>query len=129
MNNELDNLLPIGSVCKVKKIDLDIMICGYFFLNKKRELFTYIGVVYPFGVIDNKRYLIFKDIDIEKVIFKGFVGPEFNGLKYGINLGIEKTKDTPIDVVKENIMNNNQKSKDITNIDFVKFKGGNENGY
>ena len=86
MNINFNNLLPVGSVCELKSGDAKIMICGYFFLSKNsKEVFTYFGVVYPFGIINKDLIYSFNDDDIGKIFFVGYKSMAFDVFKYSMN--------------------------------------------
>lgn len=92
LKDNYDNLLPLGSICKLKDNDLEIMVCGYFCANND-SISTYAGTIYPVGIITEKKFLPFNAEDIEEVIFRGYSNELFAGFVKGINLGIKDAKE------------------------------------
>lgn len=74
-----NQILPIGSIIKMKNSDLNFMIYGYVDKNKKVEdnYYDYFCCIYPTGINGKDAILIQKD-KIEKVIFIGYQNTEFN---------------------------------------------------
>lgn len=77
MKNNIDEILPIGTVLKVKKSELQYMIAGYNRL-RKNVYYDYVAVIHPTGLeaiipgID-KNIFYFNREDIEEVYFIGFL--------------------------------------------------------
>lgn len=66
-------LLPIGSVVKLKEEEQLFMIYGRFFENKNtKKIYDYLACMYPEGRLDSKINFAFNDSDIEEVYFIGF---------------------------------------------------------
>lgn len=73
----MGNLLPIGTVVLLKNATKRVMIVGYLPKdNKTGKTCDYSGVIFPEGLIDSRRILIF-DIDkIETVCQEGLKDDE-----------------------------------------------------
>lgn len=69
-----ENLLPIGTIVKLKGFDKLMMIFGVLQKNASRPdiIYDYISVPYPEGHYDSKLHIGFNQADIESVIFKGY---------------------------------------------------------
>ena len=93
MNLNLDNILPIGTIVKIRTSLRPMMIMVYFYLNET-EVYDYIGCLYPFGVFNIRHSYLFDTDDIKEVIAKGY-SKEFDE-KYKKNLidGINQAKET-----------------------------------
>ena len=72
MKNE--GFLPIGSVVKLKDTpDQLFMIFGWLQKSAvKEEIYDYIAVLYPEGLVNMVLCFYFNEADIEEVLFKGF---------------------------------------------------------
>ena len=83
----MSKFLPIGSVCKVKTTDKDIMIIGYYStrFNGNLKIRDYIGCVYPEGLLNLSQICGFNHNDIEKVLFKGYENEKYK--KFNVLLG------------------------------------------
>ena len=68
----IDDLLPIGSVVRIKDVDKSIMIFGVKQKNlESEEVFDYIGVPFPEGNIGSEYQLFFNHKNIAEVRFLG----------------------------------------------------------
>lgn len=74
-----DNILPIGSVVRIKDLKKPIMIFGY--LQKSgvahAKVVDYVGVPYPEGNIGMYAQIGFQRNDICEVLFEGYMTDEF----------------------------------------------------
>lgn len=70
------NLLPIGSVVKMKDTDKKFSIIGIL-VNNDGRMYDYISVPYPEGYIDAKHMFVFNHKDIETVQYLGYMDSEF----------------------------------------------------
>ena len=66
--------LPIGSVVLLKGAIKRIMITGFYVKENlgQEKTFDYVGVLYPEGLVQSDKNLVFNDDQIEKVYFEGF---------------------------------------------------------
>ena len=74
-----ENLLPIGSIVKVKGTDQPLMITGLYQIqkvDKTQKLFDYLGCLWPEGIVDTDENIFFDGINIDKVLFKGYTDEE-----------------------------------------------------
>lgn len=77
MENKEKELLPIGSVVLLKNGTKRIMIIGYFPMeNGTQTKYDYSGTLYPEGLIDSRKILLFNNDQIEKICFKGLIDEE-----------------------------------------------------
>ncbi len=72
-----DDILPIGSVVKLKGGNKRLMIYGIKQLQKVSEAdevteYDYIGVLYPEGNLGQKSQYLFNHTDVETTYFRGF---------------------------------------------------------
>lgn len=76
------DLIPIGTVVKLKDITKPVMIYGrYQIQTKTKKIYDYIAVPYPEGNLSEEFNVFFNRQLIEKVIYKGFESPEENLMK------------------------------------------------
>jgi len=67
--------LPIGTIVIIKNNKEKIMITGYFCSNDKRT-YEYSGCIYPYGVGDNNKSILFNHKNIKKILYVGFYNDE-----------------------------------------------------
>lgn len=73
MANNIKELLPIGSVVRLKDGKKRVMIFGIKQTDKGTNIeHDYIGVVYPEGNLGENLQFFFEHANIEEVVFKGF---------------------------------------------------------
>ena len=76
-----EKYLPIGTVVNLKGATKKIMIIGYCPVeNENHQMFDYSACLYPEGVIDSKKTLLFNHEQIEKIHFEGNNDDEFKAL-------------------------------------------------
>lgn len=69
----IKDLLPIGSIVKLKKVNIKVMISGVFPKdNETGKVFDYFGVSYPFGYVSDKTNIVFQASAIDEIIFRGY---------------------------------------------------------
>lgn len=75
--NDLMNLLPIGSVVRLRDARKCLMIFGVCQTdNSDQKQYDYIGVLWPEGNIGNEGQILFNHEDIEETVFVGFNNDE-----------------------------------------------------
>lgn len=76
---EMNKMLSIGSIVRLKGIGRKIMIFGYdqHSQSNPNMHFEYIGVVYPEGHIDSRLHLGFQHDDIVEVVYEGYQDEEY----------------------------------------------------
>lgn len=75
MMSENNYILPIGSVVRLKKGDVLLMIVGraqLFNQNSKIGYFDYSATLYPQGIDGSQEFVFFNIEDIDEVIFEGY---------------------------------------------------------
>ena len=74
MKNEIRvDLLPIGTVCKIRGNKNEYMIIGYFQnVPEEKKTYIYKAVQYPYGLLSLEKCFCFDINDVEKVISKGY---------------------------------------------------------
>ena len=87
----MKELLPIGSVVKLKQGTKRIMVCGRIQSKiDENKIYDYSACYYPEGIIDPKELFLFNNEDIDTVYFVGLQdGEEFEFRKY-INEQLDK---------------------------------------
>ncbi len=96
MEESYEKYLPLGTVCLLKGGQKFIMVTGYLGVNpnENNEVYDYMGVIFPMGIISTDINFMFNHSQIEKVVFKGFENDESKEF-------IEKIKG----ITKEDIIN------------------------
>ncbi len=82
--------LPIGSVVLLKGATKRIMVTGFYVKDENNNVYDYMGVLYPEGVIDSNKNLLFNHEQIDKVFFIGFIDIEEQEFKSKLNKIIEE---------------------------------------
>ena len=73
----MKNLIPIGSVVKLKGGEKRLLIVGYFpKVASGGKIYDYIGCLYPEGFLNADSFYMFNIQDIATVDFIGFVDTE-----------------------------------------------------
>lgn len=75
MNKEL---LPIGSIVKLEKVTIEVMIAGYGIrdVNDTSKIYDYIGLIWPDGLINSNQNLLFNTKDILETFHIGYKDAE-----------------------------------------------------
>ena len=70
----IEELLPIGSVVRLKQAKKEMMIFGIkqFASENPDKEYDYIGVLYPEGNMGTQYQFLFNHADIEEIYFKGY---------------------------------------------------------
>lgn len=72
MTNNVKELLPIGSVVRLKGAKKDLMIFGVCQTElKNKKTYDYVGVIWPEGNMGQNTQLMFNHSNIETVKFTG----------------------------------------------------------
>lgn len=67
------NLLPIGSVVTLKKIEGNLMILGRIQCKEgENKIYDYTACVYPMGLVNPKEILFFEQEQIQEILYMGF---------------------------------------------------------
>ncbi len=83
---KVNNMIPIGSIVKLKGSKAKVMIISYLFEDNG----DYSGVFWPIGDYDKNVKLVFGTADVEKIIFRGFENEEFLLMKKNVIDVLEK---------------------------------------
>lgn len=75
---KIEDLLPIGSIVRLKEGEKRLMIGGIkqFAVDGNGEEYDYFGVLYPEGHIGDEFQYLFNHEDIEEIIFRGYEDEE-----------------------------------------------------
>ena len=90
MEQKYEKYLPIGSVVMLKKATKKVMITG--FMIKKiddEKVYDYTGCLYPEGMIDSQKNLLFNHEDIFRIYAIGYSDDEEKAFKEMIKEGLE----------------------------------------
>lgn len=75
--SKFNELLPIGSVVRVKSAQRKFMICGRVVTRTgSDDIYDYVACLYPEGLIDMSDLYFFNRIAIEECVHKGYEGEE-----------------------------------------------------
>ncbi len=78
MIEKKDKYLPIGSVVILKGAKRKLMITGYIQIDLKKldKVYDYSGCLFPEGIINTDKSLLFNHDQIEKIFFVGYMNEE-----------------------------------------------------
>lgn len=77
MTSEKNKFLPVGTVVKLKEEEKRVMIIGFYpMAMEERKIYHYVACLYPEGILDSSKLIMFDDAKIEKICYKGFVDEE-----------------------------------------------------
>lgn len=68
----MPELLPIGSVVKLKGYLCPIMVIGYGPIYSAQEYYEYLGVNHPIGFSINAKPVMFDSSAVDKILFNGY---------------------------------------------------------
>ena len=85
----IKNLLPVGSVVKIKDSEKALAIIGIL-VNNDGIKYDYIAVPSPEGYIDAEHMYVFNHEDVEKVDFLGYMNSEFQIFRRYLVESLEK---------------------------------------
>lgn len=104
--SDMDKMLSIGSIVKLRKMSSLIMVAGYFPKNIEKDIrFDYFGVFYPFGYVTPESNIIFQSDAIEEIVFNGYTDVKREEMVKEISSNKELQKrmlDFPMKEGKEN---------------------------
>ena len=72
----MKNLLPIGSVVRLKEATKSLIIIGTQQIDEDGQEYDYISCIFPEGYIDSETFFLFSHEDIEEVNFVGYINAE-----------------------------------------------------
>ena len=71
------DLLPIGSIIRIKGGEKKLMICGRIMTRTgSDEIYDYVGCLYPEGIVDPSNVYFFNRDGIEECVWRGYEGEE-----------------------------------------------------
>lgn len=85
----IQNLLPVGSVVRLKKSEKRVMIVGIL-LQSDGVKYDYISVMYPEGFMDQNHMYLMNHEDIDKVEFIGFMDSEYQIFRSAVAKNIQQ---------------------------------------
>ncbi len=94
----MDNLLPIGTVVSIgdeTKGYVQVVIAGYGGQSADKQVYDYIGFVYPYGFISRDKIIIFESALIHEVLYKGYEDEEYKEVIPGIKKVLDEKKGGP----------------------------------
>ena len=116
----LNKYLPLGSVVKLKNDNHKYMIIG-FMIKTNEQIYDYLCCLYPIGVIESNKSLLFNHDQIERILSVGFLDDT------GINFNNEIQKDyknfkksevslNEVESLEIPVKNNDEKTNDFIEI-------------
>lgn len=98
----MNEYYPIGTVVKLRLDDsLLIMIAGYLPKQKDSRPFDYFGVPFPFGMLDESKYICFDRNAIVEVVHKGYCDAECKKVLEGLSKFTDNLQTTAMRLVQE----------------------------
>ncbi len=96
MPEKYEKFLPIGSVVILKGATKKLMITGFCMIGKDQQgqknikVFDYVGCLYPDGVVDSSKNILFDHEAIEKIFAIGYSDDEEKKFKEMLKQELEK---------------------------------------
>ena len=89
-----EKYLPLGSVVLLKNGTKRVMVTGFCIKSKDNQdkIFDYIGCLYPEGVFDTEKNLLFNHEDIDKYYAIGYSDDEEKKFKENLKKALEESK-------------------------------------
>ena len=66
-------LLPVGTILKLNGNDGNVMVAGYGGSNLKDEVYDYVGIPTPMGIVDKNLLMVFNNEDINSIAYLGYL--------------------------------------------------------
>ena len=83
----MPELLPLGSIVKLKQDEIPVMIIGYYPVVQQKTRYEYSCVPYPFGLEATKKIVLINGEDIQQVDTRGYQTKE----SQMVNLVLQET--------------------------------------
>ena len=92
MKEKYKKYLPIGSVVLLENAIKRVMITGFCIKGKEEDskIYDYIGCLYPEGVLDTEKNLMFDHDKIQKIFAIGYSDEEEKKFKEKLDQELEK---------------------------------------
>ena len=98
-----EKYLPIGTVVLLKEAKKKLMITGFYVKSPDNEkTFDYSACVYPEGVLDSRKNLLFDHDEIQDIFYLGYVSDEEKEFKAKLNDVIKKVESGEIQLPENN---------------------------
>lgn len=78
-------LLPLGTLVKLSNTNNKILIIGFRGIDDRKEIFDYIGLIYPFGFVDREKVVLFNSELIKDIVQLGYNTIEDEEFKKKLN--------------------------------------------
>lgn len=111
---KIEDLLPIGSVVKIKNQDKRVMIFGVLQSEDGSTIYDYIGVPYPEG--NSGESILFNCEEIEQTVFTGYVDEERDVFLNELQEEIENCDEEEALIKVANVLMYLYESKDSNNV-------------
>ena len=110
----LEKYLQLGSIVLLKDAKKRMMIIGYEAVTdgENSTTYDYIGCLYPEGVVDPSKHLLFNHDQIEEIYFSGYSDIEDQEFKVELKKLVEARDNTSLDVPRP-FANVNDSSNEI----------------
>jgi hypothetical protein len=94
MNKNSNELIPIGSVVKLKRVEKPVMIYGrHQIQTSSKRIFDYIAVPYPEGNLTDDFNVFFDKESIDNILYRGYDSPIELVLREQIEKDLENSKE------------------------------------
>lgn len=108
----MKKILPIGSVVLLKEAEKRIMIIGYYptsVVDNKEVTYDYSGCLYPEGVIDSDKSMLFNHDDIDHLFFYGLMDEEQEEFAKALEEAVaEEMNSSAVETTTQNIPSENK---------------------
>jgi len=90
-NNNYKKYLPIGTIVNLKSDKKNLMISGFCIISQDdNKMYDYIACLYPEGMLDPNKSIVFDHHEIENVHFLGYINDEEKKFKTELQENLNK---------------------------------------
>ena len=123
--NNMEKYLPLGTIVLLKNGKKKIMITGFAATapETKGKLYDYIACLYPEGIVNTKKSMLFNHEQIDKVYHMGYVDEEWKSLEIKIKELVKISENLP----KEQVNDSQENGEKVIEKDNIKSTTSSEN--
>ena len=104
-----EELLPVGSIVRIRFSKLKYMIVGYYANDhESKEKYDYVAVNYPIGLITINDVVGFSEKNVKEVLHRGLETENSKKFLINLKLEVDKAKNNNTAVQSEIVQNLNE---------------------
>ena len=95
----MDSLLPIGTVVSIGDETngyVTVVIAGYGGQSADKQVYDYIGFIYPYGFVSRDKIILFETALIHEVMHQGYEDEDYKEVIPGIKKVVDEKKGGPV---------------------------------